>query len=356
MSDFVSLKINDVRTETASSVSIAFDLPQDQVQAFKYTPGQYLVLKSNINGEEIRRSYSICSAPYENELRVAIKKIEGGKFSTYANETLSAGMNMDVSTPDGLFVHKAASTAERQYMAFAAGSGITPIMSMIKHVLKTEAGAKFTLIYGNKTHKDIIFLEEIENLKNQYLDQFNVFFMLSQEENDSAFLQGRIDEEKCQILFNTLYDANDINAFYLCGPYEMIQTVKDHLIYIGVSKDKIHFELFTAPDAKKDNAITETKQQKKVDGVELTIKMDGTKQTYTVKNKEYLLDELNDAGADLPFSCKSGVCSTCRAKVVKGQVEMDANYSLEDDEVEAGFVLSCQSKALTDEVELDFDI
>ena len=350
---FHKLKVQDIRKETPEAVSIAFEVPQDLKEDFEFIPGQYLTLKTTINQEEVRRSYSICSGINDGELRVAIKKVEEGKFSTYANEVLKVGEHIEVMPPTGKFTIDLQTDHDKQYVAFAAGSGITPIMSIVKSVMETEPNSSFILFYGNKGIDSIIFHEEIEALKNTYLNRLSVHHILSREKLQSDLFFGRIDGEKTEKFSNLFFSKDVIDDYYLCGPYDMIMGVKESLTQLGVDKKAIHFELFTTPgEAKK------IKKKSKVESfvAEITIQMDGN--TFEVKLKnddESILDTALKTGADLPFACKGGVCATCKAKIESGRVEMDVNYGLEEDEVEAGYVLTCQSHPITQKVTVNFD-
>jgi ring-1,2-phenylacetyl-CoA epoxidase subunit PaaE len=353
---FNTLTIKNITRATADCVTLALDIPKELITNYSFEPGQYITFKTNaINGEELRRSYSICSAPHEGELRVAIKKVQDGKFSTYANDVLKTGEAIDVMTPSGNFT-LAHTDVTKNYFGFACGSGITPIISIIKHLLHTNSTSTFTLIYGNKTLSSIVFKEELEALKNIYMHRLQVVHVLSRERLEVDLNYGRIDTAKCKALFTKLFDVNDIEAAYLCGPEQMIHDVKDFLISKNVTANKIKFELFgTAPKIVRAQKVSEnidTGIKRKV-----SIKVDDRTITFDIpENGENILDAALKNGADLPYACKGGVCCTCRAKVTQGQVRMDVNYALEQDELDAGFVLTCQAHPITDNVIIDFDI
>lgn len=356
MPKFHPLKVKDIRRETNDCVSVAFEVPQNLSTDYSFIQGQYLTLKTNLRGEEVRRSYSICSSPLELDLRVAIKKVEGGLFSTFANEQLQIGDILDVMTPMGKFYTELNEKNAYHYVAFAAGSGITPIISIIKTTLEKEPNSHFTLIYGNRKIDSIIFLEEIEGLKNRYLGRLSVHHVLSRQQLGVDLLSGRIDEAKCSQFCQKLFDPATINAFFLCGPYEMIQSVRKALINFDVTPKQVYYELFTSPNSS-NGALVKEKTSPKAIAAKIAIKLDDKTFEFAMpKDADSVLDAALKEGADLPFACKGGVCCTCKAKVLEGEVEMKINYGLEPDEVEAGFVLTCQSLPKTPNVKIDFDI
>lgn len=355
---FYQLKVKEVRPETADCVSVAFEIPQELQESYRFAPGQYLTFRSNMNGGEIRRSYSICAGPSDNELRVAIKKVDGGKFSTYANDTLKAGDILDVMTPMGKFSPKKTDAATKHYLAFAAGSGITPIMSIMKSVLETEPGSRFTLVYGNRNRNTIIFREQIEALKNLYMERLSVYHIMSRELMDVPLFNGRIDAQKCTDFCKTLIDIQSVDEAFICGPEDMILSVRQQLVDLGMDSTNIHIELFTSPDQPKEthekwvaehnsDANSMSKVSITLDGITFDMEL--------AYNGDSILDAALKHGADLPYACKGGVCCTCRAKVTEGAVDMEVNYALEKDEVEKGFVLTCQAHPKTDRVVIDFD-
>ncbi len=357
MSKFHSLKVSEVKAETADCKSVLFEVPEELQTAYQYTQGQYLTLETKINGEDVRRSYSLCSSPLDNEWRVAIKKVEGGKFSTYANEVLKKGDVLEVMTPMGNFYTTVHADQQKHYVAFAAGSGITPILSIMKTVLQTEAQSRFTLIYGNKNTASIIFHEAIEGLKNKYMDRLNVHYILSRERLEEPIANGRIDINKCNMIFGELLDVKTVDEFFICGPETMIFNVKAALETAGVEEKHIHFELFTSPDGKlgdQPKRVVAHEDQGKVCDVE--VKVDGKTILFKLPfGENNLLDAALKEGADLPFACKGGVCCTCKARLNEGKVEMDRNYALTTEEVEQGFILTCQSYPKTEKVIVDFD-
>ena len=353
MPKFHSLKVKEVRRETDGCVSVAFEVPESLKPEYRFIQGQHLTLKTELEGEEVRRSYSICASPFDDTLRVAIKKLEGGRFSTFANEKLQKGDSLDVMTPMGRFFTDLNPNNEKHYVAFAAGSGITPILSIMKAVLQREPKSEFTLFYGNQRVDTIIFREEIEGLKNEYMGRLSVFHVLSRELQGSELFSGRIDAEKCSAFCDKLVSPQQVDEYFLCGPESMIHEIRDTLTAMGVDKSKIHFELFIAGLNGKAQ-----KKQKESRSVEASIQitLDGNTFEFPLASGSDTIPEAaQKAGASLPFACKGGVCCTCRAKLLEGEVEMDVNYALEPEEVEAGYILTCQSHPKTDRVVVDFD-
>jgi ring-1,2-phenylacetyl-CoA epoxidase subunit PaaE len=355
---FHKLTIKDIRNETSDCVSIAFNVPDSLKEEFKFIQGQNVTVKVIAGNEEIRRSYSICSSPLENELRIAVKKISNGKFSAYA-DSLCKNDLLDVLPPTGKFYTELNPANKKNYIAFAAGSGITPIISIIKTTLEVEPQSGFTLIYGNKNHSSIIFKEELEAIKNKYMTRLALHNILSREQTDAEINHGRIIGEKCDELAKKLIDIKNQDEFFICGPEQMIFSVKDWLEKKGIEKKKIHFELFTVPGEQsaagsRQSAVRKSRSEEKVSHI--TVKQDGVAFSFDLPyDTEPILDAAIKQGADLPFSCKGGVCSTCRAKLVEGKVEMEHNYALEPDELEKGFILTCQSHPRTEKVVIDFD-
>ena len=356
---FHKLTIKDIRNETPECVSIAFDVPGGLKEQFQFAQGQNITVKAIINNEEIRRSYSICSSPLENELRIAVKKINNGKFSDYTS-SLDIDDVLDILPPTGKFNTPLNPSNKKNYIAFAAGSGITPVISIIKTTLATEPNSRFTLIYGNKNHNSIIFKEELEAIKNRYMSRFVLHHILSREKTDAPIYTGRITAEKCDELNHKLINIKNEDEFFICGPEQMIFSVEDWLEKKGVEKKKIHFELFTVPGEQPavgnpQSPFVEKSYEDKISHV--TIKQDGISFSFNLRfDGEPILDTAIKQGADLPFSCKGGVCSTCRAKLLEGEVEMEHNYALEPDELEKGFILTCQSHPRTAKVIIDFDM
>ena len=351
---FYKLAIKDIKKETADCVSIAFDIPKELEQTFAYKSGQYLTIRTFIEGEEVRRSYSLCSAPYESEWRIAVKKVYEGSFSTYANERLKKGDVIEVMPPMGSFTFNENSNAQN-IVGIAAGSGITPVISLVKAALHQHSSANVTLVYGNKNRSSIIFKEEIEALKNKFIDRFSVIHILSREITDAAINTGRIDANKCNDLFTKHVNIN-ADAFFICGPEDMTFCVKDFLLEKGVERKRIHFELFTASQKNRKNKQRKTTIANEDAESKITIKQDGIAFNFSLAyDGENILDAALHHGVDLPFSCKGGVCSTCRAKLLEGKIEMETNYALEPEELEKGFILTCQSHPKTQRVVIDFD-
>ncbi len=352
---FHTLKIKAVKKETADCVSVSFFIPAQLQKEFVFEQGQNITLKKNIDGEELRRSYSICSAPFENELKVAVKKVEGGKFSTFTNDILKAGDELEVLPPTGKFNTKLLTTNRKNYLAFAAGSGITPILSIIKTTLQAEPHSNFTLVFGNRSRSSIIFFEELEGLKNKYLQRFNFINILSREKTDAPINYGRINNEKL-VALNKLINYNTVDDYFICGPEEMIFCVKNFLELEGIDKKKIHFELFGTPGKKAAGKMQVTVDNNAPKS-KITVKLDGRSFDFDLGfNTDTILDAALKEGADLPFACKGGVCCTCKAKLLEGEVEMEVNWGLEEEEVKQGFILTCQSHPTTEKVVVDFDI
>ncbi len=349
---FHKLKIEKIIKETVDAVSITFSIPPQLQEEYTYREGQNLTLRSTVNGEDIRRSYSICAAPHEHCLQVAIKQVPEGAFSTYASAQLQVGDEIEILPPTGNFTINSCSG---NFLAIAAGSGITPVISIIKHILFIDEDSTVTLLYGNKNRGSIIFFEAIEALKNMYMDRFQCIHILSRERTDVALQYGRINLEKLNEL-RPLLDYAAFTEALLCGPEEMIFTASDFLQAEGIKKENIHFELFTTPGQVK-NLSTEDKKIKPTGPTsKISLKLDGRTMEFDLATDGMsVLDAALQQGADLPYACKGGVCSTCRAKVVEGKVKMDVNYALEKEELEQGFVLTCQSHPVTDKVVIDFD-
>lgn len=358
MTEFYDIQLKEVYKETDDTTVLSFDVPEELKKDFAYRQGQFLTLRATINGEDVRRSYSLCSSPVDDEWKVAVKEIFEGKFSTYVNRELKAGDILKVGAPSGDFgIECVDENQAKSYIAFAAGSGITPMLSIIKTHLKKEPKAKFKLFYLNRTAKSIIFKEEIEALKNRYLHRFEVFYFLSREHRDIDLFNGRFDSDKLKVLTQTLINVPHTDDVFICGPEEMIFLIRDELVAAGMPKSKIHFELFVSGLSEADKARAAAALEKKVDGVDVTV-IDGSKEFNFILSDEYdnVLDGAIAAGADLPFACKGGVCSTCKCKVIEGSVEMKVNYALEDDEVEKGFVLSCVSVPTSKKLVVNYDV
>lgn len=352
---FYSLRVREVRKETPECVSVSFEVPDNQQDIFRFKQGQYLTLRTYLDGAEVRRSYSVCTAPAENDLRVAIKKVDGGQFSTFANDMLRAGDTLEVMPPQGRFYTETDAEAGRLYVAFAAGSGITPVISILKTVLHDEPDSRFVLFYGNRGFDQIIFREQLEELKNKFPARLAVHHIFSRESMANDLFQGYINGEKCATFARYFFQPAAVDMYFLCGPEEMIFSVKDQLTHLGVDEKKIKFELFTtgnsikrAAKPKSDTPSLEASVTVIQDGAEFDFRLPSDGST--------LLDAAMRAGADLPFSCKGGVCSTCKAKVLEGEVDMEVNYGLEVDEVADGYVLTCQAHPKSSRVVVSFDV
>ena len=356
---FHRLTVVDVARETDEAVCLRFEVPATLRATFAFTQGQYLTLRHTIAGEEVRRSYSICSGVDDGELRVAVKHIEGGRFSTFANSELKTGDSLDVMPPDGHFYSSLDPANDRNYLCIAAGSGITPILSIVKSVLTRESHSHVTLLYGNQRVASIMFRDELERLKNRYMARFQLIHVLSREHRDVDILNGRIDNRKGAALCRNLLDLAAVDEFFLCGPEGMISEVSRGLRDAGIDEARIHYELFGASAA--DAAATIERHHARARRFagqvsRVTVKADGRETTFELApDGENILDAALEAGVDLPFACKGGACATCRARLLRGEVEMDVRHALEDSEIAAGFVLSCQAHPLSDEVLLDFD-
>ena len=349
---FHTLSIHQIIKETKDAVTIAFTVPSDLKNDYTFFSGQYLTLRTTINGEDVRRSYSLCSIPTEETLRVVVKKIEGGVFSTYANDQLKVGDTLEVMTPAGNFYLEPSKTAKKSYALYAAGSGITPIISIAQTILAEEKNSEVSLFFGNKNFDSIIFREAIEALKNRHMQNFRVVHVLSRESLGNQLQKGRIDKEKSNTLYKAFFGANTPDAAYLCGPEEMILAVKDSLIENGMSPSNVHFELFTSGKVKKESLPTKEPSiaanvSVMLDGDQFDLAMDS--------NGETILDAAQKAGADLPYACKGGVCCTCKAKIISGSARMDVNYALDKEEVEAGYILTCQAHPTSEKLIVSFD-
>jgi ring-1,2-phenylacetyl-CoA epoxidase subunit PaaE len=353
---FHTLKIKDIRKETDDCVSISFHIPGEIKSLYSFFHGQNITLRRIINDEDVRRSYSICAAPFENELRVAVKKTDYGLFSRFANEQLKIGDELDVLPPTGKFYTPVHEAHSKKYLAIAAGSGITPVISIIKTTLNTEPHSAFTLVYGNRNRNSIIFLEELEALKNRYLDRFTLIHILSREKTDAPVNSGRINAGKLEEL-GKIIEYTSMDEIFICGPEEMIFAAEDFLIHKSIEKKRIHFELFTTPGSKRvvaDGQKPVTGNKKLISTI--TIKADGRTTEFELAYEgDTILNAALKEGADLPFSCKGGVCASCRAKLVEGEVEMEMNWALEPEEVLQGYILTCQSHPKTEKVTVDFD-
>jgi ring-1,2-phenylacetyl-CoA epoxidase subunit PaaE len=353
---FHALKIAEVRRETPESVSIAFAVPSALAEAYCFAHGQHVTVKLPLHGEEVRRSYSICSGLDDGELRIAIKKQEGGVFSTFANERLKPGDTLEVMTPTGHFTVPLDPAAERLYLGIAAGSGITPLLSIIKTVLAREKRSWFVLLYGNRTTQSIMFREALEELKDRFLERFSVTHVLSREAQDVPALSGRIDAAKLALFLGGALPPAAIDHAFLCGPGDLVETAERALQGLGLPERRIHVERFTVDGAPAPQQRPERATGAKRDIVaEAEAVLDGIRHRFPIGAEETVIDAALASGLELPYSCRGGMCCTCRARLVEGEVAMDHNYSLERWELEAGYVLTCQSHPKTKRIVLDYD-
>jgi ring-1,2-phenylacetyl-CoA epoxidase subunit PaaE len=357
MAEFHKIKVANIYKETKDTVVISFNVPEHLKDKFQFIQGQHLTLRKEINGQDIRRNYSLCSSPMDGEWKVAVKTIREGIFSNYAFNTLKKGDELQIMAPHGEFFVECEPESSKNYVAFAAGSGITPILSIIKTHLHREPNSTFKLFYLNRTVKSIIFKEEIEQLKNEFFGRFQVFYFLTKEQRDIPFLNGRFDKEKLAVLTKTFIDIPDTDHAFICGPQDMIFLIRDELQAAGMSKDKIHYELFFTGSSEEENKHIAEVLQQRIDGTQVTI-IDGGKEFHFIMDDDFdtILDGALAAGADLPFACKGGVCSTCKCRVVEGSVKMKVNYALDDKEVAQNYVLSCQAVPTSKKVVVDFDV
>ncbi len=350
---FYPLSVRAVEPETAEAIVVTFDVPEPWRELFRFTQGQHLTLRARIGGEEVRRSYSICSAVQDETLRVAIKILPGGVFSQWAAANLKAGQTLEVMPPAGHFYVPLAAENRKHYAAFAAGSGITPVLSILKTTLIAEPRSSFTLFYGNRTSESIMFRDELADLKDQFLGRFQLVHVLTREHQECDLFNGRLTPEKCELLLNRLGCAAGLDAIFICGPQGMAEALASKLRAMGIPESRVKIELFSAAAPRKTIV---TAPAAAIGDCEVILTADGRQRSFTMaRGGESILDAALKRGIELRYSCKSGVCATCRSKLIAGQVEMDVNYSLEPEEVRRGFVLTCQSHPLTNQVKLDFD-
>ena len=356
MSKFYPLSVSQVRNETRDTIAVTFAVPPELKDSFKFQQGQHLTLRTHINEEDVRRSYSICSAVQDGALRVAIKRTPGGLFSTWANDSLKAGATIEVMPPMGHFNVPLDAANRKHYLAFAAGSGITPVLSIIKTTLLAEPHSTFSLFYGNRASSSVIFKEELTDLKDVFMQRLNLAYVMSREQQDIDLFNGRITKEKCTQFLQHWIHIEDVDVAFICGPEDMMHGVSEALQEAGMPKSNIKIELFAASIPKHQHKPRAAGPAAERHETEVTVIMDGSHTTFTMdQDKESLLDAGLRAGIDMRYSCKGGVCSTCRCKVLDGKVDMDVNYALEDYEIARGFVLSCQSFPTTEKVVIDFD-
>ncbi|MDX1772958.1 ferredoxin--NADP reductase [Oceanihabitans sediminis] len=350
MSHFHKLTVKNIHRETDKAVSISFNVPADLKETFSYKAGQYITLKTTIEGHEVRRDYSLCSSPKSNELKVAVKEVKDGTFSAFANNKLKVGDTLEVASPKGRFVFTPNDKITKNIAAFAAGSGITPVLSIIKCALEEEVNSKVILVYGNKTTKDTMFLNELLELQHTYKDRFSIQFVFSQaDEEDSIF--GRIEKSTVNYVMKNKHKNVEVDAFYLCGPEAMIHTVKDVLSEHEIPNDRVHFELFKAA---KQEAIEEDSNVAS-GSTEITITVDDEDFTFTMSQKQSILEAALDEDIDAPYSCQGGICSSCIARIKEGEATMRQNNILTESELAEGLVLTCQAQPTTSKIVIDYD-
>ena len=353
---FHRLKISDVRRETSDAVSICFDVPRELEPLFVFKAGQHITLRAQIGGSDIRRTYSVCVGEQDREIRIAIKQMRGGVFSTWANQSLQRGQSLDVLPPLGRFVEPVSAVAAPNYVALAGGSGITPILSIMKSVLHAKAESQFTLLYGNRDSASIMFLEELAGLKNRFLDRLSVFHFLEGEADDIELFNGRLDRAKCNEVFSRLVDVSKASAFFVCGPGQMMDAAEASLASLHVPSGKVLVERFTTSEISADQIAKNDALQRNAAGTVLTVTLDGRRLKVPFDaSKGNILESIQAAGMSAPYACKGGVCTTCRAKVTEGTVAMKKNYGLSDQEVSEGYVLTCQAVPTSKEIALTFD-
>lgn len=356
MPQFHTLTVKSVEPETDDSVAVVFDVPPQLTGAFRFTQGQHIVVRKELAGQELRRTYSICAGVDDNVLRIAVKRLPGGAFSAFANDDLKAGAQLEVMPPVGHFFTVLDAANRKTYVAFASGPGITPILSIIKTTLAHEPYSRFVLFYGNGTVNNVMFREEIEDLKNLHMSRFSVFHILSREEQDVAMLNGRLNGAKAKELMTAFAPPDVVDEVFICCPQDATQEIIGTLTAMGVDKKHIHFELFhteatAAPKARPEPAAA------KANTAQVALILNGRKTEFDMPldGRTTVLEVARDRDIDAPFSCKDGVCGTCRAKLMDGKVDMAVNYALEDDEVAAGFILTCQARPLTARIVIDYD-
>lgn len=354
--DFHKLRVVEVKRETPDAASVRFDLPEELREAFAFRAGQHLTFRREMGGEEIRRNYSVCVAPSEGVLKIGVKKIAGGVFSGWVNDELKAGDVLDAMAPHGSFCWNFEPGARREYVAFAGGSGITPVLSLLKTALAVEPNSRFTLFYGNRNSMGVMFLEEIAGLKDRYLDRLAVYHFLEDEEEEIELFNGRLDRAKAEEILASLVQPQHVDAFFICGPGPMMDAIEEALHARGVDKQRILIERFTTGPLSAAQAAAARELEEKAAGLKMRVTLGGRRVTVAFDpEKHSILDNVRAAGLPAPFACKGGVCATCRAKVTEGEVEMKANFALSAEELAEGYVLTCQATPLTEGVALTYD-
>jgi ring-1,2-phenylacetyl-CoA epoxidase subunit PaaE len=354
---FHPLKVSELRPEGGDALSIAFELPEDLREAYRFVPGQHIGIRAKVDGEELRRTYSICNAADDRHLRIGVRLHDHGRMSQYLAKRVRVGETLEIMTPTGRFFTVPEPSANRTYCAFVGGSGITPILGILRNVLAQEPNSRFLLFYGNRTTASIMFAEDLLALKDRYPERLSLYFILSREPQDVELFNGRLDEEKVLLLGREVFHPKATDAFFLCGPGTMIDSVRSTLLQLGVEPARIHAERFA-------NEIADVAPLPSTDSVpgtdkgltQVTVVMDGRRRSFAMPNDgTTVLEGAESAGLDLPFSCRAGVCSTCRTRVTRGTVSMMTNYALEPWEVTAGYVLCCQALPVSEDLELNYD-
>lgn len=354
--EFHKLRVAEVKRETPDAVSVRLELPPELAETFQFRAGQHLTFRREIAGEELRRNYSLCVSPDEGVLKIGVKQIVGGAFSGWVNSELKAGDELEVMAPHGSFCWNFDLAARNHYAAFAGGSGITPILSLMKTALTLEPHSRFTLFYGNRTSLGVMFLEEIAALKDRYLDRLQVFHFLEDEEEEIELFNGRLDRAKSEEILNVLIDPKTVEAFFICGPGPMMDAIEEALLARGVDKPRILIERFTTGPLSAAQAAAARAAEEKAAGLKMSVTLNGRRMNVTFDpDKHSILDNVRAAGLPAPFACKGGVCATCRAKVTAGEVRMKVNYGLSEQELAEGYVLTCQATPVSEGVALTYD-
>lgn len=353
---FHRLEVAEVVPETADASSIRFHVPEELRETFRFKPGQHLTLRAEIGGEEVRRNYSLCVAPSDGEVKVTVKRIAGGLFSNWVGDTLRPGAALDVMPPHGSFTWDFDAGAANHYVGFAGGSGVTPVISLIKAAMIEEPESRFTLFYGNRDSQSVIFLEELARLKNRHMGRLEIHHFLAEEMEDIELFNGMLDRAKCAEILSHLIEPAEVAAFFICGPEPMMDAAESALVDAGVPRDKIHIERFTAGRPSAAQAAQMQALQQEAAGLTMLVTLDGRKRRIPFDAAAgNILDSARKAGLPAPYACKAGVCATCRARVVSGEAEMAVHYGLTDEEVEAGYILTCQSVPKGQGLEVDYD-
>lgn len=355
--EFHRLRVAEVKRETPDAVSVRFELPDALRDTFAFRAGQHLTFRREIGGEEVRRNYSVCVAPSEGVLKIGVKKIAGGAFSSWVNDELRAGDELDVMAPHGSFCWSFDADARREYVGFAGGSGITPVLSLMKTALAMEPHSRFTLFYGNRNSIGVMFLDEIADLKDRYLDRLSVFHFLEDEEEEIDLFNGRLDRAKVDELLATLVTPAHVDAFFICGPGPMMDTVEGALVAQKIKKTRILIERFTTGPMSEAQAAAARALEQKAAGLKMSVTLNGRRVNVSFDPAQHsILDNVRAAGLPAPFACKGGVCATCRAKVTAGEVSMKVNYGLSEQEIADGYVLTCQATPVSEGVALTYDV